>query len=177
MTWSHKLILGQSGSGKTMLGLHLAHKAAGQGVRVVVFDPIGDPRWPVRPIVDAGEFLAGVHGLRECLCVVDEAKTLWDVDQRIADLLLYRKRHDGVAVVLLAQRATMVRPNARDQCRVVYAFRQSVRDARVLADEWHDDLAGVSRLKPLHFIWSDGFNARRFRLDFGSGVPPRPVPL
>ena len=100
------------------------------------------------------------------MIVIDEAKTLWDYDQRRADELLYRKRHDGVALIVIAQRAKMVPPNARDQCARFFVFRQSLEDAKILAG-WHGPgMLDAVELAKGEFIASDGFRLSRHTLDY-----------
>lgn len=170
----HRLIVGQSMSGKTNLAKHIAGGFSGD---VLVFDPVKSCGWPTDAMKfsDPEKFLKHAIKATTCAVFIDEAKLLWDYDTRRADRLLYQKRHDGLLVHLIAQRAKMIRPNARDQCATLYAFKQSREDVDILKGNFGEALEAANTLKKGEFIVSDGFSAQRFALDYSKYVKCDPL--
>lgn len=174
----HRLIVGNSTTGKSNLAKRFAHDAHARGQNVIVYDPLASRDWPdsATKFQSPEQFLSHVEKAQSAHVFVDEAKTLWDTDHKRADALLYRRRHQGLLVYVIAQRTRMVPPNARNQCSVIYAFRQQKIDADILRDEYHESLTDAMRLKAGHFIASDGFTFSRMALDYARGMPPSIIP-
>lgn len=172
----HNLIVGNSTTGKSNLAKHFARKANQQGESVIVYDPLSSTGWPENAIkfISAKKFLDYVETANSAHVFVDEAKSLWDFDVKRADALLYRRRHQGLLIYLIAQRTRMVPPNARNQCSKVYAFRQQQDDAETLASEYSAELYNCNNLAKGEFIASNGFNGKKYTLDY-SLYPPLPV--
>ena len=170
----HNLIVGISGTGKSNLAKRIAQDFAARG-NVVVYDPLESVGWPESALRFSSpqKFLDHVAHAEKAAVFVDEAKTLWDYDERAADLLLYRRRHQGLLVFLIAQRANMVRPNARNQCSRLYAFRQSAKDAELLANDFNDDVRVIASFERGEFLATDGIALTRCTLDYSGGLPPR----
>ena len=102
---------------------------------------------------------------------MDECATLWDFDEKRANELVYRGRHRGLLFTLLAQRTRMIRPNARNQCSRIYAFRQQYDDARVLAQEYSAEFLNCVNLPDGECIAAQGLDVQRLRLDYSSYPP------
>jgi len=171
----HNLIVGNSYSGKSWLAKRFAADAERRGERVVVYDPLKSVGWPASAVKysDAEKFLDALPDIQSAHVFVDEAKTLWNIDERRADVLLYQKRHDGILVYVIAQRTKMVPPNARNQCSKIFAFKQQTEDAKILAAEYDEFLIETKSLQKTEFIVSNGFSSVRMRLDFNGGTPPK----
>jgi hypothetical protein len=167
----HVLIVGVAFSGKSWLAKRLAVNAG--PADVIVYDPTESHGWPghARKYSGPESFLFDVEGARNAYVFIDEARTLWNFDADRADKLVYTGRHRGLLFVLIAQRAKMIPPNARNQCSRIYAFKQQYDDARILAGDYHDGLMAVSGLPKLHFLASDGFDLTAYRLDFSTSPP------
>lgn len=165
-------------SGKTKLAQRLANDAATSGGKVIVYDPLRSRGWPDSAIKfhRADAFLSSIGEHQSAFVFIDESKTLWSHDMVAADRLVYTGRHSGFKLFLIAQRAHMVPPNARNQCATVYAFKQQEGDARILNDQYDPALYDSTKLEKINFIVSDGFSHRRGKLDFSAGDPPALIP-
>lgn len=172
----HNLIVGNSTTGKSNLGKHFARNAIERQQSVIVYDPLRSTGWPESAVkfTSPGLFLDYIETATEAHVFVDEAKSLWDFDTKRADALLYRRRHQGLLIYLIAQRTRMVPPNARNQCSKVYAFRQQQDDAETLASEYSTGLYNCCGLQKGEFIASNGFTDKNYLLDY-SIYPPVPV--
>jgi len=167
--------VGNSGSGKTNLAKRLALQGA-QHNNVIVHDPTRSAGWPesAQKFGGAAPFLESLDSFIEAHVFADECKILADHDQNQFNKLGYVKRHDGVLVYFIAQRTRMIPPNARNQCTKVFAFRQQLADAKILADEYHPAFEEAAKLGKNEFIFSDGFDVMRGKLDY-SEYPPKMV--
>lgn len=170
----HTLTVGNSGTGKSNLMKRLALEFEKQGRDVIVYDPLAATGWPLSATKFSSpeKFLDYIKTAKSAHVFIDEAKTLWDFDQKQADQILFRRRHQGLLVHLIAQRTRMVPPNARNQCSRVFAFKQQKDDAITLAEEYTGELLQCARLEKGEYIASDGFSAHFFRLDYSRGLPP-----
>ena len=172
----HIMIIGNSASGKSNLAKRFALDANNRGETVIVYDPLLSVGWPGQlKYATAETFLAQIEHHQSAHVFIDEARTLWDHDQKLANALLYQKRHQGLLIYLIAQRTRMVPPNARNQCSKLFAFRQQKDDAETLAQEYHAEMMQTSALKIGEFIASDGYRSQRFHLDY-KVYPPTVVP-
>lgn len=171
----HNIIVGASYSGKSNLAKRFAHNANLAGQNVIVFDPLRSNGWPERAekYSTAEAFLNAIETAQSSHVFIDEAKVLWNHDTKRADAVLYQKRHQGLLVYVIGQRAEgMIPPNARNQCSKIFAFRQSRKDAETLAAEYGEQLLGITKLPKNEFIFSDGFSGGRARLNYDAGIPP-----
>lgn len=175
----HNLIVGQTLSGKTWLAKHLAKEQSENGFNVIVYDPVKSTGWPmgdnVIKFADPEKFFNYIETAKSAFVYIDEARTLWDFDPRRANRILYQGRHRGLKVYLIAQRAKMVEPNARDMCATVYAFKQSYDDAKELSYNYEDEVIICAKVVEGEFIASTPFSSEKYKLDF-STLPPSPVP-
>lgn len=171
----HNLIVGASYSGKSNLAKRFAENAKLSGANVVVYDPLLSSGWPdgAKKFSTPGAFLDHIDTAESAHVFIDEAKTLWNHDVKRSDAVLYQKRHQGLLVYVIGQRAEgMIPPNARNQCSKVFAFRQSKKDAETLAHEYGDILLGCTTLNKNMFIFADGFSGGQAALDYKTGTPP-----
>ena len=171
----HILIVGSSGSGKSNLAKGFAENAEAKGQAVIVYDPVMSSGWPenAEKFATAEKFLQRMRTAQSAHVFIDEAKTLWNHDPKRADALLYQKRHAGILVYVIGQRAEgMIPPNARNQCSKVFAFRQSAKDSDTLALEYGEVLRKCSKLDKNNFIYSDGFSGGMAALDYSAKYPP-----
>lgn len=154
--------MGNSRSGKTTLAKILAARHSLQHP-VIVYDPNESQGWPgvAKKFSAPGIFFKNVQQVQRAVVYIDEAKTLWDYDAEAADELVYRGRHRGFALVLIAQRTRMVAPNGRNQCSRIFAFRQQKDDAATLAQEYHEELEECRTLEIGQFLASDGYKIWR----------------
>ena len=175
----HVLIVGSSGSGKSALSKALAREADEAGHEVIVHDPTQSEGWPASATkyADAEMFLEDAPHFSNAYVFIDEAADVWAADEDEANKLIYRGRHRGLLFLIIAQRSRMVRPNARNQCSTVYAFRQQFDDARTLAAEYTPDMIETTSLPKLHGIKSDGFESSRIRIEFDAFGDSEIIPL
>lgn len=170
----HVLITGITYSGKSNLAKRFAKMAKDSGVNVIVYDPTKSSGWPdgINKYSSPKLFLDAVKDFKNGFIFLDEAKTLFDYDTREAEKLLYKKRHDGVLTYVIAQRARMIPPNARNMCSVLFAFKQHRKDVDILTEEYGDTLLNVDRLEIGDCIYSNGFSYKFLQLDYSEGLPP-----
>lgn len=167
----HNLVVGISNSGKTQLCKLVAN--SNPNLDVIVFDPLKSGGWGNKAkcfstIEAFGKYL---EMNQKAIVFIDEAKIVFDEDKKLAEKWLYQFRHKGYLIYLIAQRAKMIPPNARNQCSSVYAFKQKPEDAKLLADEYGDEFAELPKLKPLEFIYSNGFETTKAAIQFNGNKP------
>lgn len=169
----HILVVGNSGTGKTNMCKAIASGMENDQKAIIVFDPLASSGWPTRAekFESVDKFFDRMNTAQNAFVFVDEAKTLWDANPKEADKLVYRRRHQGLLVFLIAQRTRMVPPNARNQCSRVFAFRQQRDDADTLAQEYTEDLYECSNLDVGEAIGSDGFQSHRIELVYDDYPP------
>lgn len=171
----HNIIVGASYSGKSNLAKRFAENARQKGQGILVFDPLRSNGWPesAEKYSTPEAFLDAIETVQSTHVFIDEAKVLWNHDTKRADAVLYQKRHQGLLVYVIGQRAEgMIPPNARNQCSKIFAFRQSKKDAETLAAEYGELLLNITKLPKNEFIFSDGFSGGRARLNYDAGLPP-----
>lgn len=173
----HNLIVGASYSGKTNLAKRFAADAANAGQNVLVYDPLKSTGWPksARKISDPEIFFEAVAVAKSAHVFIDEAKSLWNYDTHRSDQILYQRRHQGLLVYLIGQRAEgMIPPNARNQCSKLFAFKQSKKDAETLALEYtQPSLMEMQKLQRGEFVATDSYGVSHFKLNYKTdGQPP-----
>lgn len=167
----HNLVVGITFSGKTILCKEVAKENSEKDI--IVFDPIKSGGWPkhARCYSTIEAFSSALDKYKSALVFIDEAKTIFNEDKTLAEKWLTQYRHKGYLFFLIAQRAKMIPPNARNQCTQIYAFKQKPEDAKILADEYGDELFEVSRLNKLEFIYSDGYQTQKGAIQFNNNNP------
>lgn len=168
----HILIVGQITSGKS----NLAKYFASMQDAVIVYDPLKSTGWPEHAIKfsDPEKFLEFIKTARDSYVYIDEAKTLADYDEKRFNEILYKRRHQGLLVYLIAQRTKMVKPNARNQCARVFAFKQSPDDAKELAEDFHSGIVNCAKVEKDNFIVADVFMSEQYKLNYET-YPPVPI--
>jgi len=153
------LIVGVSGSGKTVLAMRIAAHLYKCGRPVVVFDPFFKPgKWQADIITDSVEILYNIsqHPKNNNMTfIIDEAGEFFLRDRRYNRIatLTRQKGHD---VFFIAQRALQLQPAIRANCNEMYIFRQSAPDSEILARETACDnilqAKDLQKLEYLHFL-------------------------
>jgi len=132
----HLLIVGITGTGKTILAKRLTQYSA---VPALIYDPFVSEGWKAQKVTDnIDEFAELVHRSQHCLVIIDEAPEALGRSSEFQSLATLT-RHYGHTVILIAQRAMQLTPTVRSQCGRIAAFKQSSYDARILATEYADD--------------------------------------
>lgn len=153
---SHTLITGATGTGKTTLARAISRQLLKNGQIVFVRDPVagtetGGGGWGTDKQLESGKlrifddddkFLHTVENTYGGTHVfIDEAADLFKVGDAENHWILRKGRHAPwlFNIYLIAQRPTMLAPNARTQCSTCYMFRLSSSDSReIMADFGHD---------------------------------------
>ena len=166
----HNLIVGITYTGKTNLCKSIAHNS---DKNIIVYDPLSSTGWGDNAIKFSSpdKFFKYIETAQNAFVFVDEGKTLWDVNPKEADKLLYKRRHQGLLTFVIAQRTMMIPPNARNMCSKVFAFKQRKNDCDILREEYGEAFAQCLNLELGEFIATDGFNVSRMYLDY-SQFPP-----
>lgn len=158
----HELICGVTQTGKTTLAREKARRAAKiKNNIVIVYDPVltetagGD--WPddAKVFNSSDLFLEYMHAIREkrisfygdtSYCVfVDESDLIFSHSQKENDWMLTKGRHLNMQFFLMTQRPKMIAPNVRGQCGIVYVFRLSRTDLKMIGDDTaHNDIEKIS---------------------------------
>lgn len=143
----HSAIYGIGGSGKSTLGHTLARQCLANDWGVIVLDPNNDAGWPNEgPTVRKVRTLAALVELakrsQRCALFIDEGGEAIGRGKQAHDSqwITTRSRHWGHRTYILAQRAVMVELSIRNQCGEAFVFRQSPGDAKLLAEQYADDL-------------------------------------
>jgi len=136
----HSLIAGMTESGKTTLATRQSGLYQSNGIKVIVLDPLLDPRWQADYITDNRfEFLKVVQhpDTKGCAIFIDESGE--SVGQYNDEMfwLATRARHYGHNSHFISQRPQMLSPTVRGQCSYLYLFNVSSTDAKILADDWN----------------------------------------
>lgn len=167
----HGLIVGVSNTGKSTLAFELARAHQRRSEPVLVLDPNNDPRWPADyKTTDPERFLAVAKRSQRCALFVDEAGKAIGRGAKAQAMawLTTTARHWGHRTFLIAQRAQQVEPTLRDQCSEAFVFRQSLRDAKLLADQFADETLLQAATLPqgtfIHAISCQGARVRRLAL-------------
>ena len=136
---AHVLIVGMVRSGKTNLAKHLARRYAERGFQPLLFDPVGDPAWPIAEeyrYQDPDAFLRAAFSSLRCPLFIDESSEAVGRFDRERFILATRSRHRGHWAHFIAQRVVQCSPEIREQCSTVYAFRVGPKEAKSLAEEF-----------------------------------------
>lgn len=165
------IIVGISGCGKTLIAMRIAEHFFRCGRPVVVFDPFIKPgKWKADFVTDSIEVLYNISqhpDNKEMVFVIDEAGEFFARDRkynRIATLT----RQKGHDVYFVAQRALQLQPAVRSNCSEMYVFRQSLPDAKTLAEETAcDKLLECKDLQKFEYLrYYDFDKIERNRLTF-----------
>jgi hypothetical protein len=142
--------VGQTESGKTIAAKMLACQAIKNNYNILVLDPIKDPEWfeiaacqPDRigryGFVTNNPFVfdSMVWSSQRCFLFIDESgEHAGHYDTQFFPWAT-RSRHLGHSAYFIAQRAQMIAPTIRAQCRYLLMFNSSVNDAEILSKEFN----------------------------------------
>jgi hypothetical protein len=164
---AHSLFLGMTESGKTSLAKQIAAKYAKAGIRVLVFDPLGDPNWVADFQTHNFEtFMKEYWASRKCAVFIDEAgEAAQDYDKELIRTAT-KGRHWGHANHYISQRGAMIPKSLRDQCGNLFIFAQSLDDAKIYAREYNaPEITEVSTFKAGEYFHTTRFtSAKRGKL-------------
>ena len=181
MAWYHSLIIGITGSGKTMLGKTLCAQTAGRtsphGLRIeaMVLDELMDPEWKAAGASwvtsDRELFYRTAHDPknRGCLLLLDESRSRgWEHPEH-AEWFATQARHWGHSSIFMCQRLIQLHPTIRDNCSTWYIFKTSPRDISTLADELGRPELLADDLGPGDFYRIRNFQPTcKYHLDFAT---------
>ena len=165
----HTLITGQTECGKTSLAVEMSKAYTRAGISVLVLDPMRDPRWEAEVVTRHADYFMEVvehPHTQNCALFIDESGE--QIGQYNSEMfyLATRARHAGHNSHFLTQRPAQLSPTIRDQCRLLYCFCVSVKDAKALADEFNEPLLKeANSLKPGEYFKCSRFSpAKRYCL-------------
>lgn len=161
---AHTLILGMSESGKSTLAKNLAKVYKSQGWSVIVLDPLKDPEWCADFITaDQDEFLSVFWASRKCMVFIDEGgKSVGQYEKAMQECFT-TGRHWGHSCHLIAHKGTQLAPVVRDQCRYLFLFCSSIKEGKLLADEFNKpELQECNKLLQGEYIHASKFGATTY---------------
>lgn len=133
----HILILGITETGKTTLAFKIAAKYKQNGTRVIVLDPDKRKEWNADFITDEPDtFLAVCKANQSAALFIDESGQTIGRYAGPMQWVATNSRKWGHKAHFISQRATQLDVLMRTQCSSIFLFKQSVRDAKILADEF-----------------------------------------
>lgn len=165
----HNLIVGQTGSGKSLLSKSIAHRYLASKQKILVYNPTRSEGWPPKVWTsDADLFLEIAQKEKDLGLFIDDAGNMFGQQySRRFEWLATIARNSGHVSHFICQRPKQVPPNVRDQCTICYAFRLSWDDAKELAVEFSSPLLlSCHRLPHLQL-----YRADRFRRPVKFSVP------
>lgn len=138
---AHMLVLGPTECGKSTAVRELLRKPRANGKKVLVYARRDIDAWRTcadAVVSDRQHFLdiLARPGTRSCIVVLDDAgRTVGRTD---SDLIATAAegRHDGHAMIYIAQAATMLNKDLRRNCTQLLMFKQAEEDCEVLAREF-----------------------------------------
>ena len=153
----HKLILGQSFTGKSALAKQLGTALRAQGQVVIAYNPTREAGYTARDAFecqaaqfessDPEKFVAEINrlhreGHNKIFLIIDEAHEFFTRKDCAYSWIGTRGRHYGLTVIAITQRAANINVTFRSQCSTIYAFRANKSDMEFLREEfWHRDLS------------------------------------
>jgi DNA helicase HerA-like ATPase len=152
----HTLVIGQPEQGKTMITKIIVRQAEAMGKQAVILDPLNDEWGKNSIIVNSVEEMieyAKTEGNENKLLVIDESSISFDRYDPKQFWVAKISRHMGHSSIFIGQNMTDVPRGVRSQCTQVFVFASSRTDAKLLADEYDDDLLlTITKLPKFHFI-------------------------
>ena len=145
----HVLYCGVTMSGKTTLARHHAKLLQKHKHEIAVYDPVltgtVNGTWPegVKVFSDPEPFLKWLVTAKgtdknPVFVFVDESADIFGHENKDANWIPRRVRHQNIYLRLISQRPKMLPPNVRSQCAQTYMFRLASDDAKmVCADAGH----------------------------------------
>lgn len=166
----HILIVGITRSGKSTLAKQRAAAYVKQGIQCLVLDPHAS-RWPVDSryvFTDPLAFLAIAKRSQRCALFIDEGGESIGRGRHARDMqwCTTGSAKYGHVTHLIAQAAQQLDPTIRSQCGRLFCFKQSRRNAELLADDFAEPrIMEAMELPRFHFLSVVSCGAvERFRL-------------
>lgn len=133
----HVLILGITETGKTTLAFKIAGDYRKQSTDVIVLDPDMRKDWNASFITDdPDKFLAVCKLNQSAALFIDESGQTIGRYAGPMQWVATNSRKWGHRAYFISQRATQLDPLMRTQCSNLFLFKQSVKDSKILADEF-----------------------------------------
>lgn len=151
----HSLVIGATGSGKTVLVHKMAKEFDKLGVPLLVLTPFDDDTsWNADFITDnSDEFLNVVFNHKSCLVVVEEAGEFAGQYNKAMFKLATRGRHNGHICIFIAQKMKMVAENIRVNCQNLFLFKTTRKMCRILEEDFAvEGLERATTLKKYHCL-------------------------
>jgi hypothetical protein len=115
----------------------LAQKYKANSINVLVLDPDKRSGWGADFLTaDPAEFLDVVKLNKTCALFIDESGQMIGRYSREMAWLATNSRKWGHRAHFITQRATQLDPTIRNQCTGLFLFKQSLNDAKILANEF-----------------------------------------
>lgn len=163
---AHKLIVGQTLSGKSTLAKQMEADSFAKGIPSIIYDPTLSPDWKSELVTDDEEtFYHFLHVIAEespnALVIVDEADTLLSMAHRHNWWLFQRGRHFGFECIAITQRPQLVAPSIRNNAPELFIFQSGKNDSAFLGDDYGVDLSGAVDLQQGRFLWAHWKNGKK----------------
>lgn len=137
----HTMVIGRTESGKTTLLKRLIRYYHGRGLNCLVLDALNDPTWGADFVTDDPDLFIDVAKANvDCILMIDESGEMVGHYDREAFWLATQSRHFGHSSFFASQRAQQIAPTVRHQTSALALFRVSKSDAKILYDDFVDDL-------------------------------------
>jgi energy-coupling factor transporter ATP-binding protein EcfA2 len=137
----HTLILGRTGSGKSVLAKTLAKEMRAKKNRILVLDPYVSDDWDCDYITnDPMKFLNVAKKNKFCKLFIDESyRTVgrfnaMDLQREMAYVTI-ESRHDHHQAFIIAQSPVQVDTTTRDGCERYYLFRMGPRFLKEISEK------------------------------------------
>lgn len=161
---AHKLIVGQTLSGKSTLARAMVKDAINRGIQPCIYDPTMSNEWGTEFVTCEShiffDWLRNFHASGfPVVAVIDEAETLLSQSDRQNWWLFTRGRHFAFECIAITQRPTLVAPTVRGNCAELYCFYINKKDAVDLSNDFGaPDVEKAPELKQGEFyraMWID----------------------
>jgi hypothetical protein len=139
MSGGHRVIYGQTLSGKSVLARKIATAHKNGGFEVIAYDPTMSDEWPGLCTDNFDAFLrylndASARGAK-ISAFVDEADTALSMANRDKFWLFTRGRHYRITATAITQRPMLIAPTVRNNAAEHYVFQLGRGDASVMAND------------------------------------------
>lgn len=135
----HSMYVGITESGKSTLAQKIAAAQKARNIRVLVLDPLRDPRWCGEVYTSQQDFLHAVFSCEKCDLFIDESGEMIGRYSGVMKTLATRSRHYGHNAHFILQRPSDLDRTIRDQCTRLFVFRVSKYDSEILARDYSEE--------------------------------------
>lgn len=172
----HKLIVGQTGTGKTLLAKRIAADATREQVNVLVLTP-KPAGWSADFVTsDPAQFLRVAPANVCAVRIIDEVGQMVDRHDKSWDVLTTDAREARNVTILICVGIVQLSTTMRDQCTELFMFKCARRNAKLLVDLFdHPQLMDCNALRYDEGNWGEFFWAkgsqplRKCRITFATG--------